>query len=137
MSSPSWHLPEALWTLMEPRLPKPKAQPKGGRPPADRRKILASIFYVLRTGIHWKALPPCRQFVSGSTAHEHFQRWVRLGIFNDAWKKALAMYDRQVGLDWKWQSIDASMTKAPLGGEKNREKPYRPRQARYEEISPQ
>jgi len=27
------------------------------------------------------------------------------------------------GIQWDWQSVDGAMTKAPLGGEKNREKP--------------
>lgn len=26
-------------------------------------------------------------------------------------------YDELVGLDWRWQSVDAAMTKSPLGGE--------------------
>jgi hypothetical protein len=33
-------------------------------------------------------------------------------------------------LDWSWVSLDGCMTKAPLGGEKDRQKPHRPRQKR-------
>ena len=32
-------------------------------------------------------------------------------------------YDDVMGIVWEWQSLDGSMTKSPLGGEKNREKP--------------
>ena len=120
----SWQLPEPLWRLIEPKIPRPSPQPHGGRPPADPKKILATIFFVLRTGIQWKAVPSCNELVSGSTAHEHFQSWVKLGIFNDTWIEALREYDASIGIEWKWQSIDGSMTKAPLGGEKNRAKSH-------------
>lgn len=116
----SWHLPEKLWELIEPKIPKPSAQPRGGRPPLEPKRILASIFYVLRTGIQWKAIPSCPEMVSGSSAHEHFQKWQKLGVFEDSWIQALRQYDAAIGIEWKWQSIDGSMTKAPLGGEKNR-----------------
>ena len=42
------------------------------------------------------------------------------------WK---AMPNQLKGIDWKWQSMDGAMTKSPLGGEKNREKPDRSWQA--------
>jgi hypothetical protein len=32
------------------------------------------------------------------------------------------------GIEWDWLSMDGAMTKAPLGGEKNRTQPYRSRQ---------
>jgi putative transposase len=33
-------------------------------------------------------------------------------------------YDDWKGLDWDWLSMDGCMTKAPLGGEKDRQKPH-------------
>ena len=36
-------------------------------------------------------------------------------------------YDKLKGIDWSWVSMDGAMTKAPLGGGKNRPKTYRPR----------
>ena len=35
-------------------------------------------------------------------------------------------YDELSGIKWDWQSIDGAITKAPLGGEKNRPKSNRP-----------
>lgn len=129
----SWELPERLWEHIQPRLPEAAPKPKGGRPPADPKKILATIFYILRTGIQWKAVPSHRgHFVSGSCAHEYFQLWAEQGVFDDAWAGALREYDEKVGLNWKWQSLDGSMTKAPLGGEKNGSQPHRSREARGE-----
>ncbi len=39
------------------------------------------------------------------------------------WEAALCDYDELVGLDWSWLALDGAMTKAPLGGEKNRTNP--------------
>jgi len=86
------------------------------------RKVVAGIFYVLRTGCQWKAMPA--EFGSGSAIHAYFQDWVRCGVFRKLWQSALEEYDELKGIDWQWQSLDGAMTKAPLGGEKNREKPY-------------
>ena len=83
------------------------------------------IFYVLRTGCQWQALP--REYGSGSTVHRYFQEWTARGVFGKAWRRMLQRYDQRRGIGWNWQSVDGSMTKAPLGGEKNRQKPDRSR----------
>ncbi len=114
----SWRMSDAFWRAIEPLLPKYKRSPYGGRPRVDRRKVMDGIFYVLRTGIQWKALPP--QFGSGSTVHRYFQEWTQLGMFGKAWRAMLKRYDRRKKIGWNWQSVDGSMTKSPLGGEKNR-----------------
>jgi len=41
------------------------------------------------------------------------------------WIAGLKLYDEKVGIIWKWQSMDAAITKAPLGGKKYRTKPNR------------
>jgi len=89
------------------------------------RGVANGIFYLLRTGCQWKALPP--QFGSSSTAHRYFQEWNRRRVFHRFWKKCLQTYDARRGIAWRWQALDGSMTKAPLGGEKNRQKPHRSR----------
>ena len=116
-------IPDALWERIEPLLPIYKRSCKGGRPRLELRNVVTGILYVLRTGCQWKAMP--REFGSGSAIHEYFQEWVERGIFQKLWKVALAEYDDLKGIDWRWQSLDGAMTKAPLGGEKNREKPNR------------
>ena len=118
---PSWRIPNGLWERMAPFLPKYRCSRRGGRPRAELRKTMDGIFYVLRTGCQWKAAP--REFGSGSTLHRYFQEWARRGVFRKAWKYLLRRYDQLRGIQWQWQSLDGSTTKAPLGGEKNREKP--------------
>lgn len=122
----SWLMSDRFWVFcVAPLLPKYRRSPQGGRPRVDLRQVMNGIFYVLRTGCQWRALP--REFGSGSTAHRYFQEWTKQGVFRRLWKQQLERYDRRRGIAWTWQSIDGSMTKAPLGGEKNREKPDRSR----------
>jgi transposase len=116
-------IPEALWERLEPLLPQYKKSRKGGRPRLTLRQVANGIFYVLQTGCQWKAMP--REFGSGSAVHAYFQEWVAQGLFAKLWQVALAEYDDLKGIDWEWQSVDGAMTKSPLGGEKNREKPDR------------
>ena len=76
------------------------------------RKALEGIFYVLRTGWQWKALP--REYGSGSTVHRTFQKWLAAGFFEKIWAKGLEQYDELEGIGWEWQSLDGCMVKAPL-----------------------
>ncbi len=118
---PSWRIPEDLWARMESFLPKYRSCPLGGRPRLEMRKVADGIFYVLRTGCQWKAAP--KEFGSGSSLHRYFQEWTRLHVFHRLWKYLLRRYDALRGIQWKWQSLDGSTTKAPLDGENNWEKP--------------
>ena len=113
-----WRMPDELWERMELLLPKYRRSRKGGRPRLSMRNVSDGIFYVLRTGCQWKAAP--RHFGSGSSLHHYFQQWTKRGVFRRLWHMALLEYDDLKGIQWDFQSIDGAMTKAPLGGEKNR-----------------
>jgi transposase len=125
-------LPEALWRRLRELLPKPQPHPKGGRPLLDPRRVANGIYYVMRTGCPWKAAPA--EFGSGSSLHRYFQAWCKRGVFRKLWKQGLVEYDRRKGIGWRWQTLDAAMTKAPLGGEKNRAQSDRPRQVGRETV---
>jgi transposase len=106
---------EELWEAVEKLLPPWPPKPNGGCPPMPDKKAFFAIFYILRTGIQWKALP--RSLGAGSTVHDRFQKWVREGVLLELWRAGLHKYDELKGLDWEWQAIDGAMTKAPLGCE--------------------
>ena len=108
-------MPDAMWARIEPLLPEYPVSPLGGRPRQCLRSVADAIFYRMRTGCQWKAIPP--SLAPGSTAHEYFQQWVDDGVFDALWQVALTEYNELVGLDWTWQSVDGAMTKAPLGGD--------------------
>ena len=110
----SWTISEALWSKIAPLLPPARPKPKGGRPRMPDRPAMEAIFYVLRTGCQWKALP--RSLGAASTVHDRFQEWVRAGVFARMWEAGLMEYDEAQGIDWSWLAMDGAMTKAPLGG---------------------
>jgi putative transposase len=124
-----WRIPDDFWLLIEPLIPKRVNTHRfgGGRPPAPDRVCMDAIFFVLRTGCQWKALDATK-LCPGSTAHDRFQLWVEQGVFLAMWEAGLLLYDELEGIDWAWLSMDGCMTKAPLGGEKDGEKPHRPGQ---------
>lgn len=126
-----WRIPDEMWTHIEPLLPSARPHPKGGRPLAPARPCMDGIFYLLRTGCQWKALPRC--FGAASTVHDRFQDWRAHGVFSRLWAMGLVEYDACLGPEWEWQSMDGAMTKAPLGGKRYRTKPDGSRQERDQE----
>ena len=115
--APDYQLPDELWEHIKPLLPPPKPKKKAGRPRMDDRKAMTAIFYILRTGCQWKALP--RSLGAPSTVHDRFQEWRKAGVFQRMWEEGLGLYDELEGIDWEWLALDGAMTKAPLGGKRN------------------
>lgn len=112
---PAWLMPDELWNRIAPLLPPEKPKGKGtpgGRPNAEARRSLDAIFYILRTGEQWNALP--RSLGSDRTAHDYFQKWTAAGVFEQLWRLGLEQYDVTRGIQWQWQAADGAMTKAPL-----------------------
>ena len=129
-----YRMPDALWERMSKLLPPTKRSPFGGRPPSNARRIADGIFYKMRTGCQWNAIP--RSFAPSSTIHDYFQKWVEYGVFEKLWELALSEYDDLKGVGWKHQSMDVAIVKSPLGGEKNGEKSHRSRQAWMQTLRP-
>ena len=124
----AFQVSDALWEVLSSVLPRRvNTHPLGGgRPRVPDRTCANGIFYVLRTGCQWKALDSTG-ICSGSTAYLRFQEWVAAGVLLLLWQVGLERYDELKGLDWSWLSMDGAMTKAPLGGGKNRSQPHGPR----------
>jgi putative transposase len=127
----AWRIPDDLWQQIAWLLPEHVNTHRfgGGKPRAPDRRCMDAIFFRLRTGTQWKALD-ATLFCPGSTAHDRFQEWVQAGVFLEMWRMGLLEYDYLKEIDWSWLSMDGCMTKAPLGGEKDREKSHRPGQGR-------
>lgn len=130
-----WRISDEMWRAMEPLLPPPRPHPLGcHRPRLDNRLVLNMIFLVLRTGMQWNALN-ATGICSCTPVYQRFREWVAAGVFEQFWRQGLLEYDRLKGIDWDWLALDGAMTKAPLGGEKNRPQPDRPRQ-RWRQAQP-
>jgi len=113
-----WRIPDELWERIESLLPPKRSYPKGGQPRMPDRPAMDAIFYVLRTGCQWKALP--RSLGAPSTVHDRFQEWREAGVFERMWRAGLLEYDERVGIEREWPAMDGAMTKAPLGGKRDR-----------------
>jgi len=118
----AYQITDEVWSRIKLLLPPLRPKKKSGRPRMDDRLAMNAIFYVLRTGCQWKAIPRC--FGAPSTIHDHFQEWREAGVFQRLWKTGLIEYDAEKRLDWKWQAMDGAITKSPLGGKKHRSQPY-------------
>jgi transposase len=121
---PSWEISDTFWQNVEPLIPKPQRDPQreycrkagAGRKPLPARQVFAGIVFVLRTGIQWKALPKER-FGSPSAIHRYFLAWQAAGFFELLWRAGLVEYDEMHSIAWVWQSLDGSLSKAPLARE--------------------
>jgi putative transposase len=92
-----------------------------GRPSLDLKRGLNGIYYLLKTGIQWKALPHC--FGSNSAVHRLFQKLRTTLFFEKLWHKELQNYDLIHGLKLENQSSDCIHIKSPLGQEKTGKSP--------------
>ena len=96
---------DELLFAVEPLLPEPKRKIGGrGRPPVNPLLVFCALYYVLRTGCQWKALPRC--LCSSSTAHRYFQKWVEEGVFHQLWKPGLLQAQLCEALDFSFMSIE-------------------------------
>src|SRR5919204_2781465 len=86
MKRAAWELPAAVWRQMEPLIPP--RQSKEGRPrTVDVKRLTEAIFYVLRPGIQWQAVPR-EHFGPPSTVYSYFAQWVKAGVFAQLWAVA-------------------------------------------------
>jgi transposase len=105
---------EQLDWLLE-RIPDHPKSPKGGRPAADRRKVVRGIFWMLDNGAKWKDLP--RRFGSKSMVHRWFARWVRDAVFERMMRNAGRLVEEHDGYRLYECFIDATFSKAKSGGD--------------------
>jgi transposase len=97
------------------RIPEPERDPRGGRPPLDKRKALAGIFWILDNGAKWKDLPS--QFGSKSAVHRWFSRWVKAGVFEAIMREAGRCVEERGGYRLYECFVDGTFSKAKGGGD--------------------
>ncbi len=80
---PSSSMTDAQWALVEAVLPAPaNTAGRGGRAEKwPRRLMLDAIFYLVRGGIAWAALP--KDFPPYQTVFGLFTRWKKAGVWSD------------------------------------------------------
>jgi len=67
-------LTDEQWAIVEPLIPPPKSNPRGGHPrTVDMREVLNTIFYRNRSGCQWDMLP--HDLLPKSTVYDYFAQW--------------------------------------------------------------
>ena len=70
-------LTDAEWSILEPLIPPAKS---GGHPrTTNMREVVNAIFYLVRSGCAWRALP--HDFPSWSTVWTYFRTWRLTGVW--------------------------------------------------------
>ena len=114
MNAEYFDVPDEVWNHVKAWIPERVRGPEGGREPVEARRVFRGIVYRLKTGCQWAAIP--KEFGSGSTCRRRFREWERAGVFHMLHTEMLLYYDREVGLDLNWCSLDSATVKAPKGG---------------------
>ena len=106
-------LTDAQWAKIWPLLPKRPPRPKGGRPPADDRKVLEGILWMLRSGARWQDLP--EEFPSPSTCWRRLRDWEQQGVWLAIWRAFLGELNERQQLKWSESFMDGSFAPAKKG----------------------
>jgi putative transposase len=88
-------LSDAQWTRLRSYLPIPK--PERRLRTHSLRDVLDAIFYVLKSGCHWRLLP--HDFPPWSTVYYHFRRFRSSGLWSLILKTLHAAERKRVGKD--------------------------------------
>ena len=72
-------LSDDQWRMLQPMIPPAKP---GGRPrTTDMRRLLDSVFYLLRTGCQWRHMPPPPAFLPWPTVYGYFRAFLEAGVW--------------------------------------------------------
>jgi putative transposase len=95
-------LDDRVWALMEAHLPGKASDP--GRTGQNNRLFVEAIFWLARTGAHWRALPA--HFGKWNSVYVRFNRWCRDGVFESLFR---AMSDDR---DFEYILVDSTIVRA-------------------------
>lgn len=110
---------DALWERIEPLLPVPKPRRSRfpGRKPLERRKILAGIIFVLKTGIPWEELPQEMGCGCGMTCLNYLRAWQAAGVWQRLHEILLSELQQADKIDWSRAAADSTKARALGGGD--------------------
>ena len=109
-------LPDAVWLLVEPLLPRHAPSVKGGRPRITPRQALTGILFVLETGSAWEDLPTELNCGSGMSCWRYLRDWQIDGTWDRLHAALLERLDRAGRIDWSRAAVDSSSVRAVFGG---------------------
>ena len=116
-------VPDELWELVEPLLPRRTPSPKGGHPPVDDRVCLTGILFVLKTGIGWEDFPQ-EMGCCGMTLWNRLDEWRRDGVWEALHRLLLDRLRGADAIDFSRVVVDSSSVRAVHGGKKRAPAPW-------------
>jgi transposase len=108
-------VPDDLWEVIEPLLPKEPPKPRGGRPRVPDRAALGGIIFVLRTGCPWRLLPMELDCGSGVTCWRQLRDWQEAGVWEKLHTTLLNRLGEEAAVDWSRASVDSICVRAKRG----------------------
>jgi transposase len=110
-------VPDELWALVEPILPKHTPSPKGGKPRTPDRVCLTGILFVLKTGIPWEDFPQ-EMGCCGMTLWNRLDEWRKAGVWEDLHRLLLDKLRGEDAIDFSRVVVDSASVRAVHGGKK-------------------
>jgi transposase len=93
-------IPDEIWQMIGPLLPKRPTHPHGGRPVIADRDVLTGIVFLLKTNLSWEDLPTEMGCGCGMTCLRRLREWQQAGVW-DAIQDVLQAYLREARrMDW-------------------------------------
>ena len=116
-------VPDELWELIEPILPKHEPSPKGGKPRKDDRLCLTGILFVLKTGIPWEDFPQ-EMGCCGMTLWNRLDEWRKAGVWPALHRLLLDKLRGADEIDFERVVVDSASVRAVHGGKKRDRAPW-------------
>lgn len=110
-------VPDELWALVEPILPRHAPSPKGGHPRTGDRVCLTGILFVLKTGIPWEDFPH-EMGCCGMTLWNRLDEWRRAGVWGRLHRLLLDRLRGADAVDFSRVVVDSASVRAVHGGKK-------------------
>jgi len=108
-------VPDRLWELVAPLVPRFTPRPQGGgTAPIDDRAVFTAVVFVLTSGCAWRHLPPSFG-VSTPTAHRRFTAWTQAGLWPRLHRRVLDKLGSKGAIDWSSAILDAASVRAKRG----------------------
>ena len=116
-------VPDELWELVEPILPRHEPSPKGGHPRVPDRVCLTGILFVLKTGLPWEDFP-AEMGCCGMTLLNRLREWEEAEVWQKLHELLLAGLRGADRIDFSRVIVDASFVRAMHGGKKRGRAPW-------------
>ena len=116
-------VPDELWALVEPILPRHPPSPKGGKPRTPDRVCLTGILFVLKTGIPWEDFPQ-EMGCCGMTLWNRLDEWREAGVWERLHRLLLDELRGADAIDFARVVVDSASVRAVHGGKKPAPAPW-------------